>query len=140
MKKTFPVTLALFLLLLAAAYAGNSDEKKFKEDFYSSIRKIFSFSKADCKAVRDTGYGANFNLVMLYIAKEAKVPVTELIAMRDNDGASFQEMCEKYGVDYEKTMVRLKQVIIENNILFPPDNDSEMRKNIITVPGKKGGK
>jgi hypothetical protein len=140
MKQTFSVILALFFLLLTAAYAGDFENKKTRDNFYSSIQQTFGFSKAECKTIRAAGYGAHFSLVMLYIAKEAGVPVSGLIAMRDNDGACWQEMCEKYGLDYEKIMARLRDEIIRTELRFPPEIDAEMHKNIATAPHKKGGK
>jgi hypothetical protein len=142
MKKFFLVILALsiaFSCFSYPAFVRKSGDKKVRDVFYSAIQQAFGFSKAECRLIRARGYAPQFALVLLFIAKEAGRPVAELAGLRDKEGLSAADMCEKYGIDHSALMDRLKAAVIQNNITIPPADSAEMKKSITTVP-KKGGK
>lgn len=132
MKKHLAVFLALFFLIFTAAYAGSIEDKKVRDDFYSMLNAKLGFDKAEIKVIKACGLGPQFGLTLLYIAREAKKPVSEAVALRVENGWSPQEICEEFGLDFEKTIEKMIADIAKYNIQFPPETDTEMKKNIVT--------
>ena len=139
MKKHLLVVLALFFLILTAAYAGSVEDKNLRNAYYSMLRSTLGFSKADIASARNSGLGPQFCLTLLYIAREAGRPVSEAISLRTENGWSPQDICGEFGINFEKTVEKMIADINKYNIQFPPETDGEMTNNIVTGLRKAKG-
>jgi len=140
MKKTTLLVLILLAFSTAIAWAGPNDEKKARDSFYSIVQNTLGFSRSDCKDIRNSGYGPQMALALLYIARETGKSVSEILKLRDNMNYSFKEICDEYNVNYEVVAAKYRADVIKYNILFPSDTKSERKKNVTTRPRIKGGK
>lgn len=140
MKKSIMAVLAVIFIAVNTAYANNQNDKKFRDDFYSIVQNKLGFSKTDCLDIRKAGYGPQFSLAFLYIARETGKPISEILALRNEEGYSLKDICDKYNVSYETVAGKYRADVIKYNILFPHDTHSEWKKNVKTIPRKTGGK
>lgn len=139
MKKSLTILLAVVFIYASAVYAGTQDIKKSRDQFYSMVQSTLGFSKADCNAVRNAGFGPQFSLVLLYITRESGKHASEIVKQREKE-LSAGQICEKYNISYEAVAGKLRADVIKYNIHFPPDTGKEMKKNTLMGTKNKGGK
>jgi hypothetical protein len=140
MKKMILILFGLLLFLpVLPVIAGNNHEadaalaqkeaKSKRDTFYGDMENRIKFKKTDIKAVRDAGYSPLFAAMMLFIAKEGNVPVSELIEMRAA-GKCWGEMCSAIGLNYEVVEAKFEAVILANDIKFPFSSGGEHKADI----------
>ena len=137
------MVLTVFSVLLLALPVYSSDESRKSEDlalaqkaatvkrdnFFGEMETKMQFKKTDITAIRAAGYSPYFCMVLLFIAKEANVPVTELIKLRV-EGKCWGDMCKAYNLDYGVVAGKFEAAIAANNIKFPLTTGKEQEADI----------
>jgi len=138
MKKIFLIII-IQVIFYSFIFSQTTDHKKLRDDFYSILIKKIGLSAKDCNYIKNIGYSPVFSYILLYIAKETKIPIEELVKMREENGYSWQDMCDTVGADYEKIINKAREDEIKYNLRFPVETEGEMKKSIVTVPKKERG-
>jgi hypothetical protein len=120
----------------AAITAGNGLSR---DSYYNNISSVFGFSKVDITAIRKSGFSPDYSLVLLAIAKKAGVPVDKMISLRSENGYSWKDMCDEYGIDYYALMDGLEKTLIDKNIIPPLATAGESKRNAASNRRHKKG-
>lgn len=133
----FFLSSALFAGAPPAATASENDISR--DSYYNNISSVLGFSKADITAVRKSGFSPDFSLVLLAISKKAGVPVDKIISLRSENGYSWKDMCDEYGIDYYALMDGLEKTLIDKNIIPPLATAGEGKRNAASNRRHKRG-
>lgn len=111
------------------AVLAQKEAKVKRDNFYGNMESKIKFKKTDINAVKDAGYSPFFSMMMLFIAREAAVPVADLIKMR-SEGKCWGDMCKALGLDYAAIADKFETAIAANNIKFPMTSGKEQEADI----------
>ncbi len=138
-KIFFIIVFMMIFLVLSFGEIKNKDDKKIREEFYSILINKMGFNANDCIYIKSIGYTPVFSYILLYISRETKIPIKEIVKMREEYGYSWQDMCETVGLDYENIIRKAREDAIKYDINFPSGTSDELKKSTASRPKKEKG-